>query len=388
MSNTTEIKIRWATWWPIPYWNERFNSLARTEEIDLEVVFLTAASQLLPLSKARDNWNFKYSIVRNITSHVGYAKFLFRVPKPWGLLKGDYDLLVMPYGDPDYVAAAILSKILGRPYCLYMTNNLFDHRPSSLFRERVKRFICKNAIGALSTGPSQTEYARHYFRKEDIRQVGNPAPGLKNLNIMLRNPGRSSIRNLLGWDRSLVILFVGRLAKEKGLDTLLDALRYMKARGIRVRTVLVGEGPMEEYLRKVTETECLDVDFAGFLEGTELTKRYIAADIFVLPSHSEPWGLVVNEAMEAGLPIVVSDRVGAKDALVHHGENGFIFDSGGSSKLASAIIELVDNGNLRNRMAKNSLKIIRNCSIDAWVEAVSSSLGHFLKIWQARRGYR
>jgi glycosyltransferase involved in cell wall biosynthesis len=77
------------------------------------------------------------------------------------------------------------------------------------------------------------------------------------------------------------------------------------------------------------------IRYLGFKNQTELPKYFGLCDVFVLPSEGEPWGLIVNEAMNAGIPIIVSDQVGCGPDLVKHGSNGFIFETGNYHQLAS-----------------------------------------------------
>lgn len=375
MSNREEIRIRWATWWPVPYWVERYNALADQEGVHLEVVFLSNESKFLPTTSEKKNWKFTYQIIRKEKAISGYTKVNRRLPMPWPLVGGSFDLLIMPYGDPDFVSAAFLCRLLKKKVCVFSPNHQYEKRFFSLFREKLKKFIFDTAVGVLVTGTGQKEYVRRYFKHpENIHIVGNPAPGLSRLESLRSTPGRDFIREKLGWGKEFVLLYVGRFSREKGLYTLLDSVEKLSADNIQVKAVLVGMGPCENDLRAQVNSRNLKVEFTGFLEGPALTKRYMAADVFVLPSLSEAWGLVVNEAMEAGLPVVVSDRVGALQTLVHQGKNGFVFQAGDASSLTSKLVCLYENPKIRADMSKLSLNIIQNHRIPEWVENVTRAI--------------
>ncbi len=375
MSNREEIRIRWATWWPVPYWVERYNALADQEGIHLEVVFLSNESKFLPTTLERKNWKFSYQIIRKEKAISGYAKVNRRLPMPWPLVGGSFDLLIMPYGDPDFVSAAFLCGLLKKKVCVFSPNHQHERRSFSLFREKLKRLVYRAASGVLTTGIGQKEYVCRYFKdQENIHIVGNPAPKLSQLESLQSTLGRESIRDELEWGNEFVLLYVGRFSREKGLYTLLDSLEKLSARNIQARAVFVGMGPCENDLRAEAESRNLNVEFTGFLEGPALTKRYIAADVFVLPSLSEAWGLVVNEAMEAGLPVVVSNRVGALQTLVHHGKNGFVFQAGDSKSLTAGLVTLYENPEIRRDMSIVSLDLIQKYTIPEWVENVTNAI--------------
>lgn len=128
-------------------------------------------------------------------------------------------------------------------------------------------------------------------------------------------------------------LFVGRFVKQKGLDVLLEA--YLRYRGVAADPwdlIICGTGPMEGLLRGVE-----GVDRRGFIQPTDLPAVFREAGAFVLPSRYEPWGVVVAEAAASGLPLVLSDRVGAGLDLLRHHHNGFAFPSGSAAALAEAL---------------------------------------------------
>jgi glycosyltransferase involved in cell wall biosynthesis len=116
------------------------------------------------------------------------------------------------------------------------------------------------------------------------------------------------------------------------------------------------------------------------LEPAELRNVYAASDVLVLPSiptrtFQEPWGLVINEAMNRGLPVIASDAVGAAaGGLVRDGVNGLIVKSGDSAALAQAIVRLANDQQLRARLGAQGARDVRAYSDDAWAEGFSSAL--------------
>ena len=112
----------------------------------------------------------------------------------------------------------------------------------------------------------------------------------------------------------------------------------------------------------------------GGLNEDELARRYVDADVFALLSRHEPWGVVVNEAAASGLPLVLSDRVGAAYDLLLPGENGFIVPSEDVRAAADALRRLAADADLRHRMGQRSRQLVRDWSYDASVDAFMAAV--------------
>lgn len=148
-----------------------------------------------------------------------------------------------------------------------------------------------------------------------------------------RFPDKKEIKKEMGIDGKKVFLFVGRLVKEKDVKTLLKAFSILKTKKKESTLIIVGDGNDKKELEKyVSDYKIEDVIFSGYTVFPELIKYYKVADVFVLPSIYEPWGLVVNEAMIMDLRVIVSDCVGCRVDLIKNKKN--IFKSGDSIQLA------------------------------------------------------
>jgi glycosyltransferase involved in cell wall biosynthesis len=378
LSDCHPVRIRWVTWWPVEYWTERFNHLA--DYVEVEVVFLSRKSLLLPQNIDHSKWRFKYRTLSNKQDSTGYQQAshaFMRLPRPWTLLEGDFDALVMTYSDPTCILAAIIGGQLRKKIFLFAPNTKEDSRKESWLRELLKRYLLNSSDGVLVTGPLQREYAKCYVTKDSlINSIGNPAPLLPNPDES-RDSTRKEIQSIAANEDSEILLFVGRLSSEKGLHTLLESLSiYKMKQNLCPTLVIIGDGPEENNLKNIAESKNLPVVFAGFKQGSSLSNYYSAADIFVLPSKSEPWGLVVNEAMQFGLPLILSNKVGSAPVLLGESgsESGVSFPSGDSLKLYECIQTILTNKDLRESMGRNSSNIIKDHSIDAWCQAVLQSL--------------
>ncbi len=167
-----------------------------------------------------------------------------------------------------------------------------------------------------------------------------------------------------------VVLFVGKLIDRKRPLLVLDAFARVRSRH-ECALLLVGEGPLESELRRrVKEARIPDVHFAGFLNRSEVPRAFAAADVFVLPSVEETWGIVVNEAMNFGLPLVVSDLVGCAPDLVREGENGLVVAHDDVAAVADALERLVSNRDVRERFGARSLEIVSEWTYDVAAEGI------------------
>jgi glycosyltransferase involved in cell wall biosynthesis len=156
-----------------------------------------------------------------------------------------------------------------------------------------------------------------------------------------------------------VILSIARLVPKKQPLVLLEAFRRLRA-SHQCTLVVVGAGPCEEEMRDFVKRFGIpNVVFAGFLNQSEVSQAYSVADVFVLASGwDETWGVVVNEAMNFGLPVVVSDKVGCAVDLVAHGENGYVFPHDRPDELARYLSLLITDPARRRSFGQRGAGII------------------------------
>lgn len=170
------------------------------------------------------------------------------------------------------------------------------------------------------------------------------------------------------------VLFIGRLDREKGVPVLLDAWRLA---GLDEHAVLVLVGPGPERARAAATTT---THVAGPQPPEEVRNFYGAADVVVLPSvptrtFREPWGLVANEAMNQGLPVIATDAVGAAaGGLVRHERNGLVVAAGDPGALARAIVRLRDEPELRSALGAAAREDVRTYTPTAWAEGIGAAL--------------
>lgn len=163
-----------------------------------------------------------------------------------------------------------------------------------------------------------------------------------------------------------IILYVGRIVKSKGLDYLIKAFSLLTKYDKNTFLLVVGDGPFKDECENlVKHLGNSNVLFVGHIEGKEKASYYYACDILVTPSifhhiSYEPWGLVVNEAMAFGKPIIATTAVGAAYDLVENGRNGYIVEEKNIEEMCRAMKKILIDDNVKNSMGKESRKIFED----------------------------
>jgi glycosyltransferase involved in cell wall biosynthesis len=270
---------------------------------------------------------------------------------------------------PGAYAAARRARI---PFVLWAS--LWDH-PRTL-AHRLSRVptevIYRGADAVVTYGPHVT---RHVERSRGARGNVFEAPqavDTAHFGRAVSAAERAAARERAGAapDDGFLLLFAGRLEREKGVATLLEAWRRAGL-GDDAAIAFAGDGP----LRAEVAGNAL-----GRVERADLPALYAAADALVLPSirtatFTEPWGLVVNEAMHQGIPVIASDAVGAvAGGLVVDGRNGLVFPQGDAGALATRIRTLASNPELRGRLGASARTDVAPYTFEAWAAGMRRAL--------------
>jgi glycosyltransferase involved in cell wall biosynthesis len=185
---------------------------------------------------------------------------------------------------------------------------------------------------------------------------------------------KTALRRQYGLEPDLpVVLYTGKLIAKKRPFDLIKAFQRIRSR-LPCALALVGDGALRPELERfVAEKNVSDVHFLGFRNQSEIGQLYALADVFVLPSSSEPWGLSLNEALCFGLPAVVSDQVGGGMDLIEPGVNGYRFACGDIEELAF-YLERVLNSEEHAEMGRQSRRKIAGWGIEQSVNGIVEAL--------------
>lgn len=211
-------------------------------------------------------------------------------------------------------------------------------------------FFCNNCDCVIAP----TESIRELLKARGVKTRIEVIPTGFNMQRFQKADG-SRIRKKYGG--GILVLYLGRMAKEKNIELLIDVFKDLTKKNKSVKFIFVGEGPLREELEKKTE-EFKNIIFTGRVR--EVEPYYKAADIFVSASKTETQGIVFAEAKAAGLPVVALDAMGARD-MVKDNDDGFLADT--KEDFKAKLLELIENEKLRKKMSKNALKNSKNYSM-------------------------
>ncbi|MFK4385532.1 glycosyltransferase family 4 protein [Bradyrhizobium sp. USDA 223] len=290
---------------------------------------------LSPIDQSWHQYPFKL-LFKGASSEIPALKLLWRA----GLLtwRDPADIVVLAgYERPVVWLQALILSLKRRPFALFCDSTLYD-QPQSFWKGVAKRIIFNWADGIFCYGVRAMEYVSYYgvpSSKSFVRCQAAALPKDYSAETAFERRIEKAPRNA-----PPRYLYVGRLSPEKSLDHLLLAFKQVAASIPGAQLNLVGKGPAEQELRNLVAQLGIQhgVTFAGPKFDSDLFDEYCKASCLVLPSYSEPWGLVVNEAMSFGCPVVVSYRCGCVPELIADRKTGFSFEWGEVNQLAEKMI--------------------------------------------------
>ena len=378
---------------PIQYFAPLYAHLNTTPELDVTALYLSDFS-----IRGGKDAGFGRKVKWDVDLLAGYrSKFLGNAahkrdpagfwsliaPEIWSeIISGRYDVLWL-HGH-NYAAnliALAAAKMARIPVMMRGETHL------GLARQGIKTKLRRPLMGALyaqcdrllAIGSANTDF---------YRAMGVPADKIFLVPYAVDNERFIQAANLTEQERAEVrrsytiptdwpvVLYAAKFTTRKRPCDLLEAARLLRSQVDRDFTlVMAGSGELEQELRAFCKAHGLNnVIFPGFVNQSRLPALYAASDVFVLPSEQEPWGLAVNEAMCAGLPIVVSREVGCARDLVHDGVNGFTPPAADVVALSRALALLITNDGLRRQQGRASLARIRQWGYPQCLEGIQAAL--------------
>jgi glycosyltransferase involved in cell wall biosynthesis len=257
-------------------------------------------------------------------------------------------------------------------------------RPRARWREAVKAVMLGPLLAVTSAvlviGRANRRFYDHYGVARS-RQFFTPYSVDNDFFLTQRaivERSRQDLRRLHNWPEDVVVVgFSGKLIPLKRVEDLIDAVAALQEEGVRAGLLIVGDGPSRAALEERARAHQLKwIRFAGFRNQSELSGWYVCMDVFVLPSRSETWGLVLNEAMLFQLPVIASRMVGATEDLIETGKNGFVFDVGNVARLTDFLRTLIDSAETRSSFGWHSGAIVEKYSHDVCLRGTLDALGH------------
>ena len=281
-------------------------------------------------------------------------------------------VVVSGYRQPVMRAAANWAGKESLTNVLLFVSTKMDHR-RFWWRELFKRLFIKSKFSRFAVaGQRSTQYAQHLgIREEMISVIGNVVDNgrIKELTSSFQ-ADKATLREKLSLSEDF-FLYVGRLSAEKNLVTLIDAFSDYRNLGGRWDLVIIGNGPDETILKSRADCKVdRGIHFLGWKQFDELIAHYSLANALILPSLSETWGLVVNEGMCCGLPVLVSRNCGCVPELCQDKVNALTFDPLDKRALAQSMLSLSSGEFDFDVMGRKSLEIIAAHTPENWAQGL------------------
>jgi len=275
-----------------------------------------------------------------------------------------FDLAIAyEYATPTSMLFLLLCRLKGLPY-LINCDGAFIERHT--VKDLIKRFFIRGAAACLANGAHARAYFLHHGAKAE-RIHSHHFTSLYESDILPAVPEpaeKARLRSELGWaGYAKIVITVGRFIPSKRIDVLISAWAAMPSDWL---CVIVGSGELEpEYRRQMAQLFLANIRLPGHQDSAALKRMYMASDLFVLPTESDVWGLVVNEALASGLPVVTTDKCIAGLELLAAARNGAIVPTGQPGPLAETMKALLlDEDRLREASAQ-ALESIRDYTYES-----------------------
>lgn len=352
---------------PAPYRIPLFEKISEHPSVDLCIYFTD-------ISEANREWTvklsdkFKYKVLPGFTLKY-QGKDLFSYPINLSmineLIRNDYDVVIaVGYGSFATQVSFFIAKLRNIPFILWSGSTVNEPTLLRNISLPLAKFIVRHSDAFIAYGTRAKEYLVSLGaspEKNFIAYNTIDTDFFRQRCSHLKTQ-KDELKDEMGIKNKKIVLYIGQLIERKNVKTLIKAYSKLKDK-LDVALLIVGAGNQKNELKNLCiEGDISDVFFVGFKQKEELSQYYAVADLFVLPSTQEVWGLVLNEAMACGLPVIATSSVGASKDLIIDGQNGFIVSPKNTQQLYNASKNILDSG-AGPKMGNCSKKIIEKFSI-------------------------
>lgn len=360
------MNILFVTNVPAPYRVDFFNELAKY--CKLTVCYERHTSNERDVDWKNENErSFKeiFCTAKNMSTDKSIGFDLIRRIK-----KEEFDhLIISGYSSPSVMLLITYCKLCRIPY--YIETDGGFAKKDKLPIKILKHFLIVKAKGIFTT----CDELENYFK--DIGYNGviykYPLSSFSKKEIFDAPADiseKNAYRTELGITEKRIVLTVGRFTYKngygKGYDTVLNAAALLNDKSIG--WYIVGGNPTEEFVRMKENMDLDNIHYVDFVKPNILRKYYRAADVFVLMTIGDVWGLVINEAMSCGLPVITTDKCIAGLEMVENGINGYIIPVGDDSLLAHKTDKIINDSSIQNAFAKASIEKVSYFTIENMVD--------------------
>ena len=347
---------------PAPYRVEVFKGIA--EKYDVDVFFSTDKDQDRSKDFFAKKNEFNYYVLSEDVSRKYFKQCLDNLKQ--------YDLILAYDWYLGYALKVQLKCILKKiPYIINCDGAFIEQskRLPNNIKDLIKSFFIRNAKCCFSSGKYATQYFIHYgAKKKNI--VEHPFSSLKRCEIKtipLSGAEKILLRKELGLSDCKCVVSVGQFIHRKGFDVLLDAWKNLDK---ECQLVIIGGGTLEsEYTKIIKKNQLHNVKIINFIPKSEVLRYLEAADLFVLPTREDIWGLVINEALAVGTPVVTTDHCIAGMELLEGNNCGIIVPINDPKALEDSMTEMLSaTDDMTKTYGNNSIKAVQRYNIENIIE--------------------
>lgn len=355
---------------PAPYTVDFFNLLGK--RYDLTVLFERCTA-----STRKKQWfnlesiSFKHVFLKgilNVGEDNALCPQIFRYVND---KKYDY-VIIGAYSSPTALLLIPYMVLKKKNYIIHADGGIINNSDSELKR-RIKRFVFANALACFSSGKETSNYYKHYgVDKKKILEY--PFTSISDDDICVSPAGeleKRELRKNLSLSEDKIVISIGQMIPRKGFDVLIKAA---KQTDLSIGYYCIGGTPYNELCHLKETLNLSNVHFVEFQNKREIYSYLRAADLFVCCTRYDIWGLVINEAMAAGVPVISSNKCNAALELVKDNYNGFIFENENDIELASLINRVISNGQELYTMGQRCLETMHRYTLENMVKQYTENL--------------
>jgi glycosyltransferase involved in cell wall biosynthesis len=347
-----------------------------SKKFDLHVYFCKRkyGGRLWPVSL--HSYSFKNEILKSFNR----GSFIINYSLPFKLLRDRYDVYLVGENPENLFATFItffVAKMFRKPFIIW--SGVIETEYSKQIRagNKVNVILLKNYVRFINTYRcflyrhanafiAYSNKAKDFLVKKGVQEERIFVGGQVMPESLLQKVSIS--KSDTDFKDKKIVLYLGYLNKRKGVDYLIKAFKNLQI--INSVLIIAGAGDEEDNLKSLARDD-KSIYFSGYVEGVEKSKYYSIADIFVLPTLHDPWGLVINEAMYFGLPIIITDAADASEIIK---DNGFVIKPGDQKALENALKALLEDDELRKKMGMKSKEIIKDCNVSTGIKPFVSAI--------------
>ena len=355
---------------PSPYQLELLAAVADSPDVDLHVSYMRGDSVQLQGQAPPEGSSIR--VMRGIGPHSWRDEVRLHPVALRECAFGRYDCYVLSglWTSVTFLACAVVLWLRRRPWVLWLerphpgpaaTGWRRKCSRGGLLRwmgDRVRSFLLVRCSAVLCTGTAARDA---YAALGVLRRKLFVLPYCCDTRrFEAADPERvAAVRRRYDLTGRTVLLFSGQMIERKGVDTLIEAFTRIARLRTDVALLLLGDGPQRmDYEGMVPGELRSRVHFAGLVPQGELPEHFAASDLFVFPSRHDGWGVVINEACAAALPVITTRQTGAAYDLVEDGRSGFVLEHDDVDGFADRLLRLIDDPALREKLAQRSQELV------------------------------